>query len=228
MSAPVAGRSFCEHAWAATAGMQEQLVRHPFNEALAAGTLAPSRFAYYLIQDSRYLKSFSTALAEAGRRSDDEREATFFAGSAQRALAVEGALHAGYLSSLVAPDVLDTVATSDACHAYIAFLTRAAAEEPYPVLVASLLPCFWVYQHVGQRIRALTAGRQDHPYRTWIDTYADASFAAAVYNIKNVADRGAEIAPERVPAMMNAFREATEHERTFWDAAWTTTSLDLR
>lgn len=229
MTTPVTGRPFCQHAWSSTADLQEQLVRHPFNEALAAGTLLPSRFAYYLIQDSRYLKSFSATLAEAGRRSSDERAASFFTASAQRALAVEAALHAGYLSTLVSPGVADTVATSDACHAYTAFLARAATEKPYPLLVAALLPCFWVYQHVGERIMTRTAGQPDHPYRTWIDTYADASFTAAVDEIKSIADREAESVPEHVPGMLAIFQTATEHEHAFWDAAWAATppSLDL-
>lgn len=230
MTARSTGRSFCQQAWSATADLQEKLVRHPFNEALADGTLTPIRFAYYLIQDSRYLKSFSSVLAAAGRRSSDERAASFFAGSAQRALAVEAALHAGYLSALIAPGVIDTVATSDACQSYTTFLARAATEEPYPLLVAALLPCFWVYQHVGERIMARTAGQPDHPYRTWIDTYADASFVTAVNDMKRIADREGESTPGHLPGMLAIFRTATQHEHAFWDAAWTATppSLDLR
>lgn len=221
MSAPPG--TFCERAWAATAQLQEQLVRHPFNEALAAGTLAPGRFAYYLVQDSRYLTEFSAALAGAARRSHHDAEAQFFAGSAQRALEVERVLHTGYLSRLLGPGAAGEVATSGACRAYTGFLAGAAAEEPYPVLVAALLPCFWVYRHVGERILARTSAQPDHPYRAWIDTYADASFAAAVEEIKGIADRRAQAAPDQVPAMLAAFEAATEHERAFWDAAWSET-----
>ncbi|MST33944.1 thiaminase II [Acidimicrobiaceae bacterium USS-CC1] len=224
-AAPTPG--FCERAWSATAGLQEQLVHHPFNEALAAGTLAPARFAYYLVQDSRYLKDFSVALAEAGRRSDVAAEAEFFAGSAQRALGVERALHAGYLSRLLGPGDAERVRTSAACGAYTAFLARAAAHQPYPVLVAALVPCFWVYRHVGQRILARTAAQADHPYRAWIDTYADAAFAAAVDQVKAIADRRAREAADQVPAMLAAFTAATRHERSFWDAAWSASLSDL-
>ncbi|HET9058423.1 MAG TPA: TenA family protein [Acidimicrobiales bacterium] len=225
MTAEPAPAGFCERAWAATAELQEQLVQHPFNDALATGTLAPGRFAYYLLQDSRYLKEFSTALAQAGRRSPEPADAEFFAGSAERALQVERALHAGYLSRLLTPGTAEQVNTSLACRNYTAFLARAAADEPYPVLVAALLPCFWVYRHVGARILARTAQQTDHRYRAWIDTYADASFAAAVDTVKAIADRSALAHPAQLPAMLAAFTTATEHERAFWDAAWSATPL---
>jgi thiaminase/transcriptional activator TenA len=217
--------SFCERAWAATAELQEQIVHHPFNEALAGGTLAPGRFAYYLVQDSRYLESFASVLAEAGRRSEDPSEARFFSESAKRALGVERSLHADYLSRLLPPGAHRSVTTSDACVAYTAFLADRAASGTYSVLVAALLPCFWVYQHVGERIRARTAERVDHPYRSWIDTYADAAFAAAVEEIKAIADRCAANDASQVPDMLAAFVAATEHEQAFWDAAWSAPPL---
>lgn len=211
--------SFCQRAWAATARLQERIVQHPFNQALADGSLPPERFAYYLIQDARYLVSFSAALDAAGRRTGDRAVAQFFAASAQRALDVEGQLHHAYLSRL-APQDSTAVATSGAGAAYAAFLARAAADAPYPVLVASLLPCFWVYHHVGTRILARTGGRPEHPYRAWIDTYADASFAAGVARIRAIADAGAVTHPQLEPAMLAAFRHGSELELAFWDGAW--------
>ncbi len=219
-NAAAAPGHFCEQAWSSTAALQERIVSHPFNEALAAGTLDQTRFAYYLVQDSRYLRQFSAALNTAARRAADDAEAAFFSRGAQRALTVEGSLHSGYLARLLPFDSAAAMATSDACRAYTAFLSRAAAERPYPVLVASLLPCFWVYQHVGQRILARTASQPTHPYREWIDTYSDPSFAAAVGEIRAIADRRATADPVHARTMLDAFGEATGHEWAFWDAAW--------
>lgn len=110
--------------------------------------------------------------------------------------------------------------TSAACSAYTAFLTQCATAGPYPVLVAALVPCFWAYRNVGERILARTAHQPHHPYRAWIDTYADASFAAAVDQVRGIADCCALTASDQIPAMLSAFSTSTGHERAFWDAAW--------
>jgi thiaminase (transcriptional activator TenA) len=37
-----------------------------------------------------------------------------------------------------------------ACHHYTSFLTATAWSESYPVVLAALLPCFWIYAEVGK------------------------------------------------------------------------------
>ena len=39
-----------------------------------------------------------------------------------------------------------------ACHHYTSFLTATAWSESYPVVLAALLPCFWIYAEVGHDI----------------------------------------------------------------------------
>ncbi len=39
-----------------------------------------------------------------------------------------------------------------ACHHYTSFLTATASSESYPVVLAALLPCFWIYAEVGKDI----------------------------------------------------------------------------
>ena len=51
---------------------------HPFNAELEAGTLDRDRFAFYIVQDARYLVAFSKALATASARATDPDEAAFF------------------------------------------------------------------------------------------------------------------------------------------------------
>jgi thiaminase/transcriptional activator TenA len=62
--------------------------------------------------------------------------------------------------------------------AYTSFLIASAYHDPWEVLVAALLPCFWLYWDIGCAI-ARTASPQN-PYKAWIDTYADERFGEAV------------------------------------------------
>lgn len=217
---PVA--DYCGLAWERTAALQQAICEHPFNVALAEGTLDHRRFAFYMAQDARYLIGFSRTLAAASTRAPDIDAAAFFAGSAQEALVVERSLHQGELQRLGWSDEqLASVEVSPTCLAYTSFLASIALSEPWPVLVGALLPCFWVYQHVGETISEQTAGLTEHPYRAWIETYSDESFAASVGRARHIADRAAASAtPAVVDRMLEAFSRATEYEWLFWDSAW--------
>ena len=219
---PAGTEGFCTTTWRRTAELRRAIRDHPFNKELSAGTLDMDRFAFYLVQDARYLVSFSRALATASARSPDLADAAFFAGSANTALTVEGRLHARYLSRLGLDGARsEGIATSPSCLAYASYLQAAALSEPYPVLVAALLPCFWVYHDVASNIATRFGTRADHPYGDWIATYADEGFAASVSAIREIADRTAEgTDPGTRRRMLAAFVRATEYEWMFWQSAW--------
>jgi len=213
---------FCADVWARTAELVRAIHEHPFNTALGDGTLDRDRFAFYLVQDARYLAAFSTALATASVRAGDTEDAAFFAGSAHTALVAERGLHAGYLDEfgLTAEDVAG-IGTSPTCLGYSSYLKATALTEPFGVLVAAVLPCFWVYQDVGEALLERTSDEPDHPYRAWIATYSDPDFAASVRHAKSIADRLAETTdPTTRAAMTAAFCRATEYEWMFWDSAY--------
>ena len=87
------------------------------------------------------------------------------------------------------------------------------------MLVAALLPCFWVYWDVAQAITREAAG--DNPYRAWIDTYADPHFGEAVARVIGVADTAAAATTSRIRSdMLGAFRRSTQYEWLFWDGAY--------
>jgi thiaminase/transcriptional activator TenA len=122
----------------------------PFNAELAAGSLERDRFRHYITQDALYLGQFSRCPREC--RGEGSRPALLqsFAQSALRVVAVERTLHEQYLRQYgVDPTTLATAEPAPDCLAYTSFLTATAYREPWPVLVAALLPCFWLYWDVG-------------------------------------------------------------------------------
>ena len=148
-----------------------------FIRGLADGTLAEDQFAYYLAQDAIYLNGYSRALARASALAPTEAAQLFWARSAQQCLEVESELHRTWLSTRTVEHVLGPVTKS-----YVDHLLAASASGSYGVLVAALLPCFWLYAEVGQTLHAefLAAGApEEHPYAEWLRTYADEDFAQA-------------------------------------------------
>jgi thiaminase (transcriptional activator TenA) len=211
---------FCDHAWQHTTTLQAAMLDLPFNRELAAGTLARERFQFYLVQDSRYLVGFGRALAVAAARATDPDDIAFFAGAAREAIVVERALHNGFFQRFgMSAQDLAAIETSPTCLAYTSFLLATAQTGSDAELVAALLPCFWVYQHVGTDIKRVAAG--DNPFQAWIDTYADEEFAAAVRSCQQAVNRAAEAATGQTrDRMLAAFTRATEYEWLFWDSAY--------
>ena len=192
----------------------------PFNAELAAGTLGRERFQHYITQDALYLGQFSRALAIAAAKAPDTGTLQAFAQSALGAVAVERALHEHYLRVFgVDPAALATAEPAPDCLAYTSFLLATAYHDPWEVLIAALLPCFWIYWDVGCDIAGRAA--PDNPYRAWIDTYADPRFGEAVQRVVATADRAADAttAAERT-RMLAAFTRASQYEWLFWDGAY--------
>ncbi len=203
-----------------THNLRTAIHKLPFNAELAAGSLRRERFQHYITQDALYLGQFSRALALAAAKAPDSETLRDFAQSAVGAVSVERSLHEHYLRAFgVDPAALAAAEPAPDCLAYTSFLLATAYHEPWEVLVAALLPCFWIYWDVGCEIANIAA--PDNPYRAWIDTYADPRFGEAVQAVIAVADRAAAAASDRLcEQMLAAFSRATQYEWLFWDGAY--------
>jgi thiaminase (transcriptional activator TenA) len=211
---------FSEAAWQRTAGLRAAIDVLPFNTELAAGTLSRERFQGYIVQDALYLGQYARVLAIAGVKGPDGATLQAFGRCALEAVAVEQALHERYLNEFgVDPARLADAEPSPDCLGYTSFLLATAYHDPWEVLVAALLPCFWIYWDVGSRIAKRAA--ETNPYRAWIDTYADDGFGEAVRMVIDITDRAASAATPAVQArMMTAFVRCTQYEWLFWDGAY--------
>ena len=136
---------------------------------------------------------------------------------ALEAVAVEQALHGQYLTQFGA-NALEAEPSPD-CLSYTSFLFATAYHEPWEVLMAALLPCFWIYWDVGNAIAREAAA--DNKYRAWIDTYSDEAFGTAVRAVIAATDKAAEAATDAVRArMMTAFIRSSQYEYLFWEGAY--------
>ena len=211
---------FSEQAWQQTAPLRGAIHAMPFNAELAAGTLSQARFQGYIIQDALYLGEYSRVLALAAARGPDSATLRSFAESALEAVAVEQILHERYLTDFgIDPSDLARAEPSPDCLGYTSFLLATAYHEPWEVLVAALLPCFWLYWDVGNAIARVAA--PDNPYRAWIDTYADEGFGNAVKAVIGITDTAADGASAIVrQRMAKAFERCCQYEWLFWDGAY--------
>src|SRR4051794_29381991 len=69
---------FSDEAWGRTQALRAAIGRLPFNAELAAGTLAPERFRFYIAQDALYLGEYARVLALAAARDPDAATVRWF------------------------------------------------------------------------------------------------------------------------------------------------------
>jgi thiaminase/transcriptional activator TenA len=211
---------FSVSAWQNNLPLYETILSMPFNAELAAGTLREDRFRNYIIQDAHYLEGFARALALAAAKADNADHIVQFAEASRTAILVERALHADYFAKFgITPADFAAAQPTPTCDHYVSYLLRIAALEPFPVVLAALLPCFWIYLEVGKNIHGRAA--KPNPYQAWIDTYAGEEFAAAVQAVIATTDQVASQASSDTQAAMHAaFTRATQLEWMFWDSAY--------
>lgn len=212
--------SFSQSLWEANKALFQSTLELPFNQELAAGTLSQERFRHYMIQDAHYLVAYGRALAVTAAKSDNAEGVVQFANAANEAVVVERALHGGFMRDFgITPEQFAATPLTPACHHYTSYLLATAWSASYPVAVAALLPCFWIYAEVGRDIHARSA--KDNPYQAWVDTYASEEFHAAVRGVCATVDRLAEETTEATRAAMHAaYKDAARLEWMFWDSAY--------
>jgi len=212
--------TFSSQNWQNNLPLYERILDMPFNAELAAGTLREDRFRHYIVQDAHYLEGFARALALASAKADNADQIVQFAEAAKTAIIVERALHSDYFAKFgVTPADFAAARPTPVCDHYVSYLLRTATLDPFPVALAALLPCFWVYLEVGKNIHARAT--QPNPYQAWIDTYAGEDFETAVRAVIATTDGvAARASDDTLAAMHNAFTRATQLEWMFWDSAY--------
>ncbi|MFI7494354.1 bifunctional hydroxymethylpyrimidine kinase/phosphomethylpyrimidine kinase [Kocuria sp. M4R2S49] len=213
---------FSDELWEASAAVRREIEELEFVRRLGDGRLEQGRFLAYLDQDLQYLDGYSRALALLAAKAPDEEQRLFFAAGAVSCTETEAQLHRARLRH--AGDDGARGGLGEVTRRYTTFLLAATAAEPYPVGLAAVLPCYWVYADVGRHLGELAAagGPDEHPYADWLATYADEGFQAATRTARRLLDDAARGAPADVrERMREVFLEACALERDFFAAPGT-------
>lgn len=211
----MSARRFTEEAWASTEGIRAQIETLPFLEQLETGSLPREIFENYMGQDALYLTEYARALAACAAQSTDPEHIMFWSRAAAGAIEEERALHATHVVDFSAVEPSPTTV------AYTSYELALISAGSLPVLAASVLPCFWIYDDVGTRLKARVEPLEGHPYADWISAYGDPEFHELTETAKRVVDELAATASEQTRAAMHAaYRRASQYEWMFWDSAY--------
>ncbi len=212
--------SFSQNAWQRNLNLYQKTLALPFNQQLAQGTLSKAIFCHYVIQDAHYLLAYGRALAVCAAKAFDADDVIQFTESAKMAIVVERSLHDEFMQDFdISKAQFENTPLSLACHHYTSFLTATAWSESYPVVLASLLPCYWIYAEVGKDI--VNNSVANNPYQAWVDTYAGDEFNELVKKVLATIDRIAERCDaDTIEKMHQAYTRGAELEWLFWESAF--------
>ncbi len=212
--------NFSQDVWSRNLDLYQKTLQHPFNQELAQGTLNKDAFCHYVIQDAHYLVAYGRSLAVCAAKAFSAEEIIQFSEAAKLAIVFEREMHNDFLDQFkISAQDFESTPLTLACHHYTSFLQATAWSESYPVVLASLLPCFWIYAEVGKDI--VNKSVENNPYQAWIDTYASDDFHEAVQKVIETVDAVAERADaDTLEKMHLAYTRAAQLEWLFWDGAY--------
>lgn len=195
----------------------------PFLRELGCGTLAQERFAFYLLQDYRYLADYAKVHALALTKTRDPEVMKFMVDVQNAIFSVESSVHRRYMAGFgVSEDEMSNVRQSAFARAYTSnILSIAYGGDLLDILVA-VLPCAWVYADYGQRLAGEFADTLDaNPFRTWIDMYRTEEFwQSSVWLIEHIERMVQGLGETRLRELEEIFCNGVQNEYMFWASAY--------
>jgi len=227
--------------WDATQSIISTTEKHPFLTSMVDGTLSQEKFVYYVLQDALYLTDFADGLSRLSEKAPNPIHKKKLAELAKGAEEDEKELHRSFFQKWNIDD--KNVQPMPNTVLYTSYMMKVVATRPYAEGLAVLLPCFWVYMHVGKQMLKLRDELGDSAERipqfdAWIDMYASEEFEKEVKDYIAMVDEIKEDASSCVDTttydyakeyeseddMVNRMQEhfimCCKLEHMFWDQAY--------
>lgn len=198
----------------------QKSMKHPFVQELQSGELPLAKFRFYLLQDRYYLNQFSEFHRAIAAKTDGQQTEQFLLEMAQDLKDSEMAVRENFFKQLqIMPAEIAQTPVAPTAYAYVNHLKMTLARDGIAPAVAALVPCYWLYQEIGQKLA--TGGSPVSYYQEWIDTYDGEWYAANVQRILQLTNTLADSssADER-EKMQLAFVRSSYYELQFWQMAY--------
>ncbi|MCZ8519184.1 MULTISPECIES: thiaminase II [Paenibacillus] len=193
---------------------------HPFVRGIGDGTLPLDAFRHYVLNDAYYLSQFARVQALGAAKADDLFTVNRMAVHAQGTYGAELSLHEKFAGQLgITEEERAAFEPAPTAYAYTSHMLRAAYAGGLGDIVAAILPCYWLYYEIGERLAGCTP--EEPIYREWIAAYGGDWFRELVEEQITRLDELAETASagdrER---MKRHFVTSSRYEYMFWDMAY--------
>jgi len=195
---------------------------HPFVKGLADGTLDIDLFRFYMIQDTLYIVEYARTIALAATLITDVEEVINMLETAKETFKIETMLKTEYFDKLnITMKEAMQADLTPTTKAYVDHLMRYTRHGNLAEAMAAILPCGWIYVEIG---RVFTEGKKiedNHPYKSWLKTYAVPELRDMVNWWFDILDRAVEGMPAHMTDhVKDIFMKSCRFEWMFWEMAW--------
>ncbi|MDE2712575.1 MAG: thiaminase II [Acidobacteriota bacterium] len=220
MTAPREDR-FTSRLWAGIDSIYRDILRHPFLDGLADGSLDRQVFRFYVLEDALYLHEFARAVATLGGKAPHPDITAALCGDAVATIEAEREQLGQFISELGGSrDELFVRQPAPTNRAYTSYFLSQVHSKPFHEGLAAILPCYWIYAEVGKELLKRPPS-PDPLFRRWIESYGSEEYDAVVQRVVDLTDDVAEgLGPDARKAMAQHFAMSSRYEWMFWDMAW--------
>jgi len=208
----------------------DKIYNDGFIQGLINADLSEKAVEHYLKADALYLENFSDIYAILLAKSNDKVEKNFFLDQINFVLNEEIAAHKN-LADYVGRDYQEIIKGGEwypSADHYIKHMYYNAFAFGMAEALSAMAPCPWIYKMVARKILANHNLAEDHPLKFWVEFYADGLVDEVLTEYHKIINREAEfMSEEGKQRLIKNFLESCEHERRFFNMAYTQERWDL-
>lgn len=211
---------FSEHLRLAADASWKASFEHPFVRGIGDGTLPLDCFRHYVLNDAYYLSQFARIQALGAAKANDLYTVNRMAVHAQSTYGAELALHEKFSKLLgITEEEQKAFEPAPTSYAYTSHMLRVAYTGQLGDIIAAILPCYWLYYEIGERLAVCTP--EEPIYQEWIAAYGGEWFRELVEEqIARLDEIAEQVTPQDRERMQNHFVISSRYEYMFWDMAY--------
>ena len=199
-------------------GLWELMTYHRFVSQLGDGSLSPSIFKTYFLQDYVFVNDLVVLAAQALAKAPNLKAASIFNDFLTGVLDPENDLFMRFFNQLGASEEdYSSVKASPTTQAFGDFLVRTSLEGTFDEIVLVLYVTEGTYLDWGARLTEEKVNPANPVYREWIDLHGPEVLGDLVSWLENYINNDSSISPERADYL---FHTALRYEFLFWESAY--------
>jgi thiaminase/transcriptional activator TenA len=201
----------------------EEIYKHPFIEGIKEGNVPKEALAFYVSQDSLYLRAFVDFYAYAITKCQKLEDITFFRERIDYILNTETSAHEYFCKVAgIAYEDLQDKQLAPIASLYTKHLLEQAQQGTLLDILSALAPCLWTYWEIGNKLVSYAVELDTHPFKDWILFYAeleaDIPLNCRIFN--RLDEEAKNCSEEQLEKAQFIFLKSCEMEWQFWNMAY--------
>jgi len=200
----------------------QRILFHPYLVEISNATLPIEKFMFYIKQDYSFLIQYARCLGIATAKVQDLETMRTFASLLNSSLTLEmRMLERLGLSLRISIEELKRAEPTPTNLAYNHYMLYVSYSGTVGEAMATMLPCMWSYQEIGERLDKSEKIKEHPIYSEWSSTYSSSEYIDLVKWYKTLVNELATQAGQAERKRMKShFTISSKYEYMFWNMVY--------